>query len=74
MSKVQQSTHYAVCNGCKYFSTSLLDAVQSLTKDKEELSSHLSNHGITEEDVVLDYSETEDKDTAYYPRHYILSS
>jgi len=48
--------------------TSLLDAVQSLTKDKEELSSHLRNHGITEEDVVLDYSEAEDKDNAYYPR------
>ena len=73
--KVQQSTQCTVCNGCTYFSTSLLDAVQSLTKDKEELSSHLSNHGITEEDVVLDYSETEDKDTAYYPRYYnILSS
>ena len=73
--KVQQSTQCTVCNRCIYFSTSLVDAVQSLTKDKEELSSHLSNHGITEEDVVLDYSETEDKDTAYYPRYYnILSS
>ena len=66
--KVQQSTQCTVCIGCIYFSTSLLDAVQSLTKDKEELSSHLRNHGITEEDVVLDYSEAEDKDNAYYPR------